>query len=59
MVTSQLLKVRQPDELSQVGLNHHTRRVLLEAYQSFYAVHIQDFGSMKTLPILQAVLSGR
>jgi len=28
----------------------------LQAYQTFYALHIQDFGNMKTLPILQEVL---
>ncbi len=55
--TSQLLKSRQPHELSDFNLNQETRRILLNAYQQFYALHIQDFGSMKTLPVLQEVLS--
>ena len=55
-ITSQLLKVMQPHELSQIRLNKETRRVLLQAYQLFYALHIQDFGTMKTLPVLQEVL---
>jgi DNA repair protein RecO (recombination protein O) len=55
-ITSQLLKVRQPDELQQIKLNQEMRRILLQAYQNFYAMHIQDFGVMKTLPVLQAVL---
>lgn len=56
-VTSQLLKVMQPHELKQVPLNQEMRRVLLQAYQTFYALHIPDFGVMKTLPVLQEVLS--
>ena len=55
-ITSQLLRVMQPHELSEIKLNHETRRILLQAYQTFYALHIQDFGNMKTLPILQEVL---
>jgi DNA repair protein RecO (recombination protein O) len=56
-ITSQLLRTRQPHELNEIKLNHEMRRVLLNAYQTFYALHITDFGSMKTLPVLQEVLS--
>lgn len=56
-ITSQLLKVMQPHELKEVRLNQETRRILLQAYQTFYALHIADFGVMKTLPVLQEVLS--
>ena len=55
-VTSHLLKVMQPSELSQIKLNHDLRRILLHSYETFYALHIQDFGSLKTLPVLEAVL---
>lgn len=55
-ITSQLLKVMQPQELKQIRLNKETRRVLLNAYGIFYALHIQDFGTMKTLPVLQEVM---
>ena len=55
-VTSQLLRTRHPDELTQLRLHHETRRYLLQSYLNFYAIHIQDFGGMKTLPVLQAVL---
>ncbi len=55
-ITSQLLKVMQPHELTQIKLNQDTRRVLLHAYQIYYALHVQDFGVMKTLPVLQEVL---
>lgn len=56
-ITSQLLKVMQPHELKEVKLNFETRRILLQAYQTFYALHIQDFGTLKTLPVLQQILS--
>lgn len=56
-ITSQLLKVMQPHELRQIHLNQEMRRVLLHAYQTFYALHFPDFGVLKTLPVLQEVLS--
>ncbi len=56
-LTSQLLKIRMPRELKQLQLTRELRGTLLHAYQAFYAYHIQDFGLMKTLPVLQAILS--
>ena len=55
-VTSQLLKVQQPHELNDIKLNHDFRRNLLYRYEVFYALHIQDFGTMKTLPVLREIL---
>jgi DNA repair protein RecO (recombination protein O) len=55
-VTSQLLKVMQPHELSQFKLNHETRRKLLLYYQDYYSLHISDFGQMRTLTVLHEVL---
>jgi DNA repair protein RecO (recombination protein O) len=56
-ITSQLLKVMQPEELKQLPMNQGLRRKLMQSYQEFYALHIADFGSMKSLPVLQEVLS--
>lgn len=56
-VTSQLLKVQQPEELEDIKLNHEFRRNLLVAFEQFYALHIQDFGTLKTLPVLREILS--
>lgn len=55
-VTSQLLKVMQPEELSQFKLHHDTRRKLLLRYLDFYELHMPDFGTMKTLTVLHEVL---
>jgi DNA repair protein RecO (recombination protein O) len=54
--TSELLKTLHPDELINLKLNKVSRRHLLLAYQSYYSYHIQDFGVMKTLPVLQEIL---
>jgi DNA repair protein RecO (recombination protein O) len=56
MITSQLLKTMQPEELEELKLNHDFRRNLLFAYEVYYALHIQDFGTMKTLPVLREIL---
>jgi DNA repair protein RecO (recombination protein O) len=56
-ITSQLLRVRQPEELQGLPLNQETRRQLLRAYLNFYALHVPDFGEMRTLSVLQTVLA--
>lgn len=56
-ITAQLLRVQQPAELQEIPLNQETRRTLLQAYQVFYALHVPDFGEMRTLSVLQTVLS--
>jgi DNA repair protein RecO (recombination protein O) len=56
-VTSQLLKVMQPGELEDIKLNHDFRRNLLYVFETYYALHIPDFGTMKSLPVLKEILS--
>ena len=56
-ITSQLLRVRQPDELKGLPLNQESRRELLQAFLTFYGLHVHDFGEMRTLPVLQTILS--
>lgn len=55
-LSSQLLKVMQPPELDEFKLNREIRRVLLLKYLEYYALHIPDFGQMKTLMVLHEVL---
>jgi DNA repair protein RecO (recombination protein O) len=55
-LTAQLLKVMQPAELEEFGLNGEIRRLLLLKYLEYYALHMQDFGQMKTLLVLHEVL---
>jgi DNA repair protein RecO (recombination protein O) len=56
LLTSELLKIMQPHELNLIKMNHHTRRALLLKYMEYYALHIQDFGQVKTLQVLHEVL---
>ena len=58
LVTSELLKISLPTELEQIKLNHLKRRALLNKYMEYYSIHISEFGSMKTLMVLQEVLGG-
>lgn len=55
-IVAQLLRVRHPEELREFPLNQETRRRLLRAFQAFYALHVPDFGEMRTLMVLQTVL---
>lgn len=54
--TSQILRVMQPYELDEFKLNQQMRRQLLLRYQDYYALHIAEFGQMKTLTVLHEVL---
>lgn len=55
-ITSILLRIMHPEDLRQLRLNQETRRTLLHAYETFYMLHQQDFGKLKTLPILETVM---
>ncbi len=56
LITSELLKIMVPSELNDIRMNHLKRRELLQRYMEYYALHIQDFGQMKTLMVMQEVL---
>lgn len=54
---SHILKIMQPNELQEVALNQEMRRRITNALQEYYAWHISDFGTLKTLPVLREVMS--
>jgi DNA repair protein RecO (recombination protein O) len=54
---SHILKVMHPRELEEVRLNQDMRRRLLNALEGYYAAHIPEFGTMKTLPVLREISS--
>ncbi len=56
-VTSHLLKIMQPEDLAELQLSGEFRRSLLNVYETYYALHIPEFGTLRTLPILREVLS--
>jgi DNA repair protein RecO (recombination protein O) len=55
-ITAQLLRVQHPEELEEIKLHHEVRRTLLQAYEKYYQLHIQEFGTLRTLPVLREVL---
>lgn len=54
---SQILKMMQPEELEQLSLNQDTRRRITNALEKYYALHISEFGSLKTLIVLKEVMN--
>ncbi len=56
ILTFELLKVMHPDELDQIKLNKEIRRNLLNAYQLFYSLHLDESIQLRSLKILQEVL---
>ena len=56
-ITARLLRAMQPGELAEIRLHRDFRRHLLHAYEKYYALHIQDFGTLRTLPVLREILS--
>ena len=55
-LTAELLKIMLPVELNDIKMNHFKRRELLAKYMDYYSLHMHDFGTMKTLQIMQEVL---
>ena len=55
-ITAEILKVMQIEELADIKLNSVRRKNLLLLYMDYYRLHIQDFGNMKTLPVLHEIL---
>jgi len=56
-LTSQIGNIFFYNELENIQLNRNMRRELLLAYQHFMSLHVPEFGEMRSLPILQEVLS--
>ena len=56
--TSALINNSQSySDLEAIQLNRHTRRELLQAYQQYISLHIAGFTEMRSLLVLQEVLS--
>lgn len=53
-----LLEASTVDQLGAIRLNRDLRRELLQAFQTFYALHVPDFGQLRSLPVLQEILKG-
>ncbi|GAB4093859.1 DNA repair protein RecO [Flaviaesturariibacter terrae] len=50
-----ILKVLQPDDLAEVRLTGELRREILQQLEHYYAHHLPDFGTLRTLPVLKEI----
>ena len=57
MMASQLLALHFYNDLDTILIDKKMRRDLLISFQQYIALHVTDFGEMKSLPILQQILS--
>lgn len=55
--TSKLLSINFYNDLEHIHFSRIIRQELVRVYQNYLALHVQDFGEIKSLPILQEVLS--
>lgn len=55
-VIAQFLRVMQPMEMEDIKLPVTTRRYLLQMLESYYVLHVAEFGHLRSLPVLQEVL---
>ncbi len=56
-ITSQLLSIQFYNDLETIQMSRLLRRELMQSYQTYLALHIADFGELRSLPILQEILS--
>ncbi len=57
LIISKLLHMKDENELGNILLNRTLRQQLLQTLQLFISLHIADFGEIKSLSILQEILS--
>lgn len=53
---SEILKIQQPHELEQVYLNQEMRRRIMHGLEQYYAFHVPEFGTLRTLPVLREIM---
>lgn len=53
---AELLRCQHPADLDQLRLFQELRRNLMAAMEDYFRLHIQDFGRLKTLPVLRELL---
>lgn len=56
LVISQFLKAQHPTDLEEILLNREGRRQVLASCLLYYNLHLPDFGTMRSLPVLQELM---
>lgn len=54
---AEISRARHPAELAGIKARAITRREILEALENYYALHIPDFGRLRSLPVLRELMS--
>ncbi len=54
---SKLLAINFYNDLEFIHLSRSTRQQLLQSFQNYIALHVQDFGEIKSLPVLQEIFN--
>lgn len=54
-VISHLLKTQHPDELFELHINREQRKIVLDAFISFYIFHHPGFNNLKSVSVLHAL----
>lgn len=57
LLIAELMQTRLPEELSNLQLSSQTRNRILDLLELYYSLHLPDFGKLKTLPVLRAILN--
>lgn len=55
--TSRLLSINFYNDLENIHLSRKTRQDLIKAYQNYIALHVEDFGEIKTVSILEQIFN--
>jgi DNA repair protein RecO (recombination protein O) len=55
--TFRLLSINFYNDLESIHFSRSMRQDLLKAYQNYLALHVQDFGEIKSLPVLQELFN--
>jgi DNA repair protein RecO (recombination protein O) len=55
-ILSQFLKTALPTDLTEISLTREVRRELLDVCLHYYRIHLNDFGQLRSLPVLQTLL---
>jgi len=56
-IASKVLSIQNYQQVTTIALNRSTRRLLLQAFQTYMALHIPDFGEIRSYAVMQEVLS--
>lgn len=56
VTTAAIIQANSVSQLGEITSNRVQRREILQAYQTFMALHIPDFGELRSWPVLQEVL---